>query len=66
MLSEIYREYISDSNITEKNLMRLPGLRKNMKSCQIRDSSQVQVRKVIQFSETEEAANSDCSIKYSC
>ena len=29
---------ISDSNITEKNLMWLAGLRKNMKSCQIKGS----------------------------
>ena len=34
----IYSRSISDSNITEKNLMWLAGLRKNMKSCQIKGS----------------------------
>ena len=37
-LQWIYPVSISDSNITEKNLMWLAGLRKNMKSCQIKGS----------------------------
>ena len=38
MFSEIYPRSTSDSNITEKNLMQLTGLKKNMKSCQIKES----------------------------
>ena len=34
----IYPGSISDSNISEKNLMWLAGLRKNMKLCQIKGS----------------------------
>ena len=38
MFSEIYPRSTSESNITEKNLMQLTGLKKNMKSCQIKES----------------------------
>ena len=63
----IYPGLISDSKIRRKSLIWLAGLRKNMKSCHIKDSlNRVLVRKIIQFSEAEEAANTDGSKKLSC
>ena len=44
--------------------MWLAGLRKNMKSCQKKGSLNIHVIKIIQFSETEEATNTDCSNKH--
>ena len=42
----IYFRSISDSNITEKNLMWLVGFRKNMKSCQIKGSLNSSCQKI--------------------
>ena len=55
---------MSDSNITEKYFMWFADLRKNAKLCQIKSSlNRGYVRRIIQFSESAEAANTDCSNK---
>ena len=38
IFSETYPGSKSDSNVTEKNLIQLAGMRKTMKSCQIKGS----------------------------
>ena len=61
----IYPGSISDSNITEKNLMWLAGLTKNMKSCQIKGFLNSSCQKNNPVSEVEEAAHTDCSKMHS-
>ena len=54
----MFSEYILGQYLT-----LIAVLKKNMKSCQIKGSLNSSYQKIVQFSETEEAAKTDCSNK---